>query len=295
MTDTASPGDLVVAVLGTGTMGAGMARNIARSGTRLRAWNRTAARAQPLADEGIQVAATVAEAVEGADVVLTMLWDAASVAAVLRAGAGHFRPGAVLLQTSTVGVAGAEMVGEVATELGLIHLDAPVLGTRAPAEQGTLVVLASGPGEAVDRVAPVLDAVSSRVMRLGEAGQGSRLKLAANAFVLTMLAGVAQSLAVARELGVDPALFLDAVDGGAMNAPYVQLKGRSMLAGDYAPAFGLGGALKDADLIAAAATEAGVDTALLDAVAAQQRRMVAAGHGELDMSAVYLGYDSAGG
>lgn len=290
----ASP-DLTVALLGTGTMGAGMARNIARAGIGLRVWNRTAARAEPLAAAGIEVARTVAEAVENADVVLTMLWDADSVADALHAGAGQYAPGAVLVQASTVGVDGAARLGHMAAELGLVHLDAPVLGTKQPAEQGTLVVLASGPGEAIDRVAPVLDAISSRVIRLGNAGQGSRLKLSANAFVVTLLAGIAQSLAIARELGVDPALFLAAVDGGAMNAPYVQLKGRSMLAGDFTPAFGLDGALKDAGLIATAAAAAGVDTTLIDAVAAQQQRVVDAGHGELDMSAVYLGYDQPAG
>ena len=108
MTDqTQQPPDLIVALLGTGTMGAGMARRIAGSGMGLRVWNRTAARSQPLADEGIAVAASVAEAVDGADVVVTMLWDADSVENALRSAAGHFAAGAVLLQTSTVGVAGA--------------------------------------------------------------------------------------------------------------------------------------------------------------------------------------------
>ncbi len=279
-----------VALLGTGTMGAGMARNIARAGIGLRVWNRTAERARPLAEDGIEVSSTVAEAAMGADVIVTMLWDADSVIDALRQGAGSYRAGAVLVQASTVGVEGATRLAAVADELGLTYVDAPVLGTKQPAEQGTLVILAAGPDEALDRVGPVLDAVSARVMRLGAAPNGSRLKLAANAFVITMMGGIAQSLALADALGVDPAAFLAAIGGGALDAPYVQLKGKAMLAGDFAPAFGLDGALKDADLIAAAAADAGVDTTLIDALRAQQRRVVAAGHGDLDMSAVYLGY-----
>ncbi len=285
--------NLIVALLGTGTMGAGMARNIAKAGFQLRVWNRTRDRAAALAGDGIEVADTVPDAVAGADAVVTMLWDADSVESALREGAGSYSPGAVLVQTSTVGGAGSDRLAAVAAEVGLTYVDAPVLGTKQPAEQGTLVVLASGPGDALERVMPVLDAISSRVMRLGAAGQGSRLKLATNAFVITLLGGIAQSVALARGLGVDPTDFLAALDGGAMNAPYVQVKGKAMLAGDFAPAFTLDGALKDADLISLAAAAAQVDTTLIDALRAQQLRVVEAGHGELDMSAVYLGYAGA--
>ncbi len=228
-------------------MGAGMARNIERAGMPLRVWNRTRERAEPLAADGALISADPRSAVEGADVVLTMLWDADTVESALRQAVGGFAPGTVLLQQSTVGVEGAERLAEVATELGLAYVDAPVLGTKAPAEQGTLVVLASGPDEERARVQPVLDAIGSRTLWLGPAG--SRLKLAANAFVITLVAGIAQSVALTARLGLDPARFLEAVGGEAMDAPYVQLKGHTMIAGDFAPAFGLAGALKDADLI----------------------------------------------
>jgi 3-hydroxyisobutyrate dehydrogenase len=280
-----------VALLGTGTMGAGMARNIARAGIDVRVWNRTPERAQPLAADGAKVCATVAEAVEGADEVVTMLWDAESVERVLREAGAALRAGTVLLQTSTVGIQGVDRLGRVCDELGLVHVDAPVLGTKQPAEQGALVVLASGADEVRDRIGPVLDAVSSRVVWLGAAGEGSRLKLAANAFVITLVGGIAQSVALTRELGLDPALFLEAVGGGAMDAPYVQLKGKAMLARDFTPSFGIDGGLKDADLIAAAAREVGLDTALIDALRGLQRRVVEDGHGGEDLAAAYRAYD----
>ncbi len=276
-----------IALLGTGIMGAGMTRNLAQAGLPVGVWNRTRERAEPLADVAT-VADSVAEAVAGADVVITMLWDTDSVAETIEAGRGHFAERAVWLQQSTVGVAASERFAELATDLGLTYVDAPVLGTRKPAEDGALVVLASGPDEVKESLAPVFDAIGSRTLWVGEAGAGQRLKLVANAWVATVLEGIADSLTLARDLGLDPALFLDAVKGGAMDAPYVQLKGANMLAGRYDPAFTLSGALKDVDLIIEAAAEAGTDLGLIPGVRAHLARAVDAGHGELDMAATYL-------
>ncbi len=294
-TPTSTPGTPTVALLGTGTMGAGMARNIAAAGLPLRVWNRSAERAEPLGDAGATVCRSAAEAVKDADVVVTVLWDADSVAGVLAELKGAVRPGAVLLQCTTVGTEGCERIDALAEQLGLVHVDAPVLGTKQPAEKGTLVVLASGPQDVRGVVTPVLDAVGSRTMWVGDAGAGSRLKLAANAFVLSLVAGIAQSLAVTRALGLDPALFLEAVAGGAMDAPYVQLKGQAMLAGDFTPSFGLDGALKDADLIAAAARGAGVPTDLVDVLRAELRAVSDSGHGGEDLAALYRAFDPADG
>jgi 3-hydroxyisobutyrate dehydrogenase len=276
-----------VALLGTGTMGAGMARNIAAAGMPLRVWNRTRERAENLADVAT-VAESPADAVSGADVVLTMLFDADSVADTMAEARAGLAPGTVWLQQSTVGVAGTERLLALAAELDLVLVDAPVLGTKKPAEDGTLVVLASGPAGARERVVPVLDAVGSRTLWVGEAGAGSRLKLAANAWVFTVVEGVAESLALTRELGLDPRLFLEAVRGGALDAPYVQLKGGAMLDGAFDPAFALGGALKDADLILAAAETAGVELGVLPGVRAHFARAVEAGHADEDMSSTYL-------
>jgi 3-hydroxyisobutyrate dehydrogenase len=283
-TETGRP---TVALLGTGTMGAGMARNIAGAGLPLRVWNRSRDKAEALADVAT-VAGSVAEAVEGADVVLTMLYDADSVAETMEQARGHLGADTVWLQQSTIGVAGSDRLVELAKDLGVTLVDAPVLGTRKPAEDGALVVLGSGPEDARAAVDPVLEAIGSRTMWVGEAGAGSRLKLAANAWVATVLEGVADSLALTRDLGLDPALFLEAVSGGAMDAPYVQLKGKAMLAGEFEPSFALSGALKDVDLILAAADSVGTDLGPMPGIRAHLARATDAGHGDRDMAATYL-------
>ncbi|MET0997281.1 MAG: NAD(P)-dependent oxidoreductase [Marmoricola sp.] len=284
---TTNTGNPTVALLGTGIMGAAMTRNIAAAGLPIRVWNRSRDKAQELSDVA-QVADSVAEAVAGADIVITMVYDADSVAETIEQARGHLGPDAIWLQQSTIGVEACERMADLAEDLGVTFVDAPVLGTRKPAEDGTLVVVASGPPDARETVAPVLDAIGSRTMWVGEAGSGSRLKLVANAWTATALEGIAESLAFARDLGLDPALFLEAVAGGALDAPYVQLKGKGMLAGEFPPAFTLAGALKDVDLILAAARDTGTDLGLMPAIREHLARAVDAGHGDLDMSATYL-------
>jgi 3-hydroxyisobutyrate dehydrogenase len=277
-----------VALLGTGTMGAGIARNIAAARIPLTVWNRTRSKAEPLAEAGIEVADTPADAVRDADLVVTMLFDVESVESALDAARDGLKQGAVLVQQSTVGVAGADALAARAAELGLVYVDAPVLGTKKPAEDGALVILASGPDEVRDALAPLFDAIGSRTVWVGEAGQGTRLKLVANSWVLTVVEGIAESLALAKALGVEPRQFLDVVKGGAMDAPYVQLKGAAMLDGNFAPSFGLDGAAKDAALIVEAARAAGADLAVIEAVQQHFARALDAGHGDQDIAATFL-------
>jgi 3-hydroxyisobutyrate dehydrogenase len=280
-----------VALLGTGTMGAGMARNILSAGLQLRVWNRTRSKAEPLADAGALVAGTAAEAVQGADVVITMLFDVDAVVAALNEARDGLAPGTVLLQQSTVGVEGTSTLEALAHRLGMVFVDAPVLGTKKPAEDGALVVLASGPPDALDLCAPVFEAIGSRTVRLGEAGEASRLKLVTNSWVLTVLEGVAEALTFARCLDLDPALFLEAVKGGAMDSPYVQLKGAAMLSGDFTPAaFGLDAAVKDAALMLTAARSVDGEVPIVEIA---HRYLVAAskaGHGDEDMTAIFTAH-----
>jgi 3-hydroxyisobutyrate dehydrogenase len=280
-----------VAVLGTGIMGAGMARSLLREGLEVTVWNRSTDKAKPLADDGARVADTAADAVSAADVVITMLFDTDAVAQTIEPVLPRFRDGAVWVQTSTVGIEGTDRLAGLARDAAVDYLDAPVLGTKAPAENGQLVVLASGPSSLRDEVAPVFDAIGSRTQWVSETvGDASRLKLAINAWIGVMVNGIAQSVALARGLGLDPQQFLDAVDGGAVNAPYVQLKGKAMIDGDYSPSFELDGVIKDTDLITAALREAGVDTTLATAVRDRLAAASAAGHGRQDMAAVIHGY-----
>lgn len=274
-----------VALLGTGIMGRGMALNIVKAGIPLTVWNRSPEKA---ADLGAEVADSPQEAVRGAGVVITVLSDAKVVEAVIREAVPE--PGTVWLQQATVGVDGCEHLAQVADELGLTYVDAPVLGTKGPAEAGQLTVLASGPDDVRETVTPVLDAIGARTMWLGAAGQGSRLKLVANSWVLTVVEGVAESLALAKALGLDPQQFLDVVKGGAMDAPYVQLKGGAMLSGELDAQFPLWGAAKDARLIQEAGRAAGVDLAVIEAARRHFERAMADGHGDLDMAATYLSH-----
>lgn len=277
-----------VAVLGTGLMGAGMARSLLRAGFDVAVWNRTAAKARPLADDGATVAEDPRRAVAGADVVLTMLFDADATAEVMAATLPSVGRGAVWAQCGTVGLDGTRRLAELAGQHDVGFVDSPVLGTRQPAENGQLVVLASGPAPWRDAVTPVFDAIGSRTVWAGERpGDGHRLKLAANAWVLSVTAATAQSLALARGLGLDPTAFLDAISGTASDSAYAQLKGRAMLSGDLAPAFGVDGAVKDSELILAALREAGADDRLMRALNEQYREAAALGGGEVeDMAAV---------
>ena len=271
------------AVIGTGTMGAGMAGSLVREGHDVVVWNRTRDKAEAV--EGAQVADSVGAAVAGADVVLTVLYDADSVLAVTDELTAHLDAGAVWLQTSTVGPDGAREIGRRA---GGRLLDAPVLGTRKPAEDGALVVLASGPRDLLERARPALEAIGSRTVDVGDdIGAASALKLACNAWVALLTAGTAQSLGLARALGVDPALFLDAISGGAVDAPYAHLKGGAMLADDTGTvSFALDGVRKDVALMVDAARGAGFPDDLLTTVLALFDRASQAGHGADDMAAV---------
>ncbi|MQA14846.1 MAG: NAD-binding protein [Pseudonocardiaceae bacterium] len=276
-----------VAVLGTGIMGAGMARNLVHAGHDVSVWNRTRSKAEPLGDGGARVADSPAATVRDAEVVVTMLFDADSVAGVMGEALPAVPADAVWAQMATVGVAGIEQLAGLARAHGTGFVDAPVLGTKQPAEQGTLVVLAAGSGELQSKVAPVFDAVGSRTTWVGdEPGEASRLKLAVNAWVQMITVATAQSVALARDLGLDPQLFLDTIDGGATDSPYAHLKGKAMIAGRFPPAFGLDGAVKDSALIIAAMREAGTEPMVMEAVYRQFRRAADAGHAGKDMSAV---------
>ena len=279
-----------VALLGTGIMGAGMGHNILAAGLDLRVWNRTAAKARPLADAGATACADPAEAVRGADVIVTMLGDADDVAAVLEQAGGGLTPGQVWLQTTTVGVAPFERLRPLAQRHGLVLLDAPVLGTRAPAEAGQLVMFVAGDPSVRDRVDPVLDAVGKQTVWVADTEAGAaagRLKLVANSWVLAVTAATGESVAFAQALGVDPQAFLDAVAGGPLDLPYLQNKARAILDDDWTPSFTVDNAAKDAGLIVDAAEGAGVQLDVAEAVRSRLLRASGRGHGDDDMAAAY--------
>jgi len=263
-----------VAVLGTGIMGAPMARNIAAAGHEVHVWNRSPEKAEGL---GATVAATPAEAVENAEVVLTMLADGPTVDAVVP----DLDPDVLWIQSSTIGVADTERFAARHPR----YLDAPVLGSRAAAESAELLVLAAGP----DRPEELLGAVSSRVMWLGDRpGAGTKLKLTINLWILNLVANLGETMALAEALGIDQRWFLDAIKDRPMDSPYAQMKGDKIISGDLSPAFALKLAAKDVALAIEMAGTAGVDLGLAPQTLDRMRRSMELGHGDEDMAAVWF-------
>ncbi|QIN80297.1 NAD-binding protein [Rubrobacter marinus] len=278
----------VVAVLGTGIMGAAMARNLLGAGMEVRAWNRSREKAEGLAESGATVADSPEEAVDGAGFVVTMLADANVIAEVLGGGTlSGLAEDAVWLQMSTVGEGGSEKLAALASEAGVTYVDAPVLGTKAPAEGGQLIVLASGPEEVRPRCEPVFEPMASRVVWLGEAGAGSRLKLVVNNWITGLLGVLAETVALAEALDVDPARFLEVIEGGPLGVPYAQIKGKMMIEEDFPTSFSAKLARKDTGLVLEAASERGLRPLIAEAVARRFDEAIGAGHGEEDMAAIF--------
>jgi 3-hydroxyisobutyrate dehydrogenase len=188
---------------------------------------------------------------------------------------------------STIGERGTERCAELAGEHGLTLVDAPVLGTKQPAEEGKLVVLASGPDSAREGVQPILDAVGQKTIWVGPAGAGTRLKIATNSWVLTVVEGAAEMIALAEALGLDPGLLFDAFDGGPLDLPYLRLKGKAIAERNFTPSFRLALAAKDAGLIEESAERHGVDLPLFRTIRARLAEGADA-HGDEDLSATYL-------
>jgi 3-hydroxyisobutyrate dehydrogenase len=268
-------------------MGLGMARNIRKAGIEVRAWNRTRERAEPLAEDAITVVDSPTEAVEGAEVMLTMLSDGDAVLETAKEALPALSDDGIWLQMSTIGPEATDRCIELAREAGAVFVDAPVLGTKQPAEEGKLVVLASGPDEARERVQPILDAVGQRTMWVGEAGKGSRLKVAINVWIVALVEGAAESLALAQSMDLDPKLVLEAVDGGPLDLPYLKMKGGMMIERSFEPSFKLQLAAKDARLAVEAAKDAGLDLPLVEAIA-ERLTDASEEHGDEDLAATFL-------
>jgi 3-hydroxyisobutyrate dehydrogenase len=229
-----------------------MAGSAARAGIPVVVWNRDPDVAGNLADQGVEVAHSVAEAVGEAHVIITMVTDANAVSSIV---AEHrlladLRSGAVWAQMSTIGVDATERISSIAKDRrpDVYFVDAPVSGSRVPAEQGALLIFASGPEEARPRVTPVFDALGQRTMWLGPAGNGSRMKLVNNTLLAFTAEGVANSFALAHRLGLETTSVIEAFDGGPLVSPWESAKFRRIAQGEFSAEFALTLALKDVHL-----------------------------------------------
>jgi 3-hydroxyisobutyrate dehydrogenase len=280
-----------VAVLGAGgTMGRAIAANILGAKFPLRAWNRSREKAEPLAEHGATVLDTPARAAEGASIVVTMLTDTDAVIEAMD-GADGFLSAAerplVWAQMSTIGVSGTERCAEIAERHDVTFVDAPVLGTKEPAEKGELVVLASGPDEARELLDPMFAAVGKKTMWVGPAGAGTRLKVVTNSWLVAVVEGVAETIALAEGAGVDPHRFLEAIAGGPLDLPYLQMKAKAMIERDFEPSFRLALGAKDAKLADEMAKRHELELPLISTICERMAEGVAE-HGEEDLSATFL-------
>jgi 3-hydroxyisobutyrate dehydrogenase len=283
-----------VAVIGAGIMGFAMARNLVAAGLNTRVWDRSAAATAPLADAGAVVAPSAPVAVQDADVVITMLPTADAVESVIFDGgvADAFPDGCVWAQMGTIGVDSTRRIRDrlAAQRPGVMFVDAPVSGSKGPAEQGQLLILASGPAAAAERVDPVFDILGRKTVWLGEAGQGSIVKLVVNAYMSILIEGVAETMELADRLGIGHQELADVIAGGPLDAPIADAKLHKMDVGDYAAEFPLEWALKDVDLAISIAGDE--PPPLLAALSRQWHAAVAAGHGRQDISAARLALPS---
>ena len=277
-----------VAVLGIGAMGHGMATSALRAGIPTIVWNRTADAARDLAQLGAEVVETVADAARRASIVVTMVTNTDAVVSIARDQGllAALAPGAIWAQMSTIGVAGIERVAAVvdADRPDVMLLDAPVSGSKDPAEQGQLTIFASGPDDARARVAPLFDALGQRTIWVGAVGTGSRLKIVNNTWLAFASEAVAASVALAHRLGLKTETVADALGGGPLMSSWQAAKLQRIAEGEFSAQFALSLALKDVRL----ALEAADDDrfAALAGLADEWQHAVDGGLGDQDLTVV---------
>jgi 3-hydroxyisobutyrate dehydrogenase len=270
-------------------MGFPIAHNLAAAGFELSVWNRTAERAAPLADDGARLSHSPAEAAKDADVVLTMLTDGDAVAQAMSGPDGALeaqRPGSVWIQMATVGDEWTERLAKLATEHNVEFVDAPVSGSDVPARDRQLVVLASGPEGVRAQLQPIFDAIGRKTLWLGPAGNGSRMKLVLNDWLASLTEGMAETIALTEALGLDPDLFIEAIDDGPLGSAYAEAKAHAALAGKLDPGFALHLAYKDVGLALDAARDRGLELPITEAIGRRWGQAMDDGHADEDVAAV---------
>jgi len=285
-----------IGFLGTGTMGAPMANNLRKSGHAVTVWNRTASKAEPLVKKGAKGAATAREAAEGQDIVFLCLSDEKAVDAVTGGPDGALAglgKGAVLVDTSTAGVACARSLEEKVAARGATFVAAPLLGSKAAAEKAQLTVVAGGPAEAREKARPALRALSARVIELESAPQAALMKLVVNSVGGAMMAAYAEGLALGASGGLDLAKVVETLQASSFHSPLFLMKGEQILARDWAPRFAVTLAEKDQRLAQEAASAQGARMPVNAAVRKLFGDAIEGGHGTNDMCSVadlYFGW-----
>jgi 3-hydroxyisobutyrate dehydrogenase len=295
--DTATGDDKpTIAVLGTGRMGAPIARNLRAAGFPVRAWNRTIDKARPLEEAGVVVATTPAEAAAGADVLLTMLADGPATEDAVAGDDGAFgglRPGSIWIQMGTIGIEWTMRLAAQAAEHDVAFVDAPVSGSDGPAREGKLVILAAGGGpddpsgaDVQAQVEPIFAVIGRRTVWLGAVGHGSALKVVLNAWLAVLTEGIAETLAFTEALGLDPRVLIETLSDLPLGSPYAILKANAMVERRFTPGFALRHAHKDVELAASVAAARGISLPLLATIDKRWEAAIADGHADEDVAAV---------
>ena len=278
--------DTRVGLLGVGLMGTAMAHRLLDRGISVIAWDRSAEHVRDLEARGGTPAQTPGDVVHGAGVVITMLPTAEVILDLIEPLLSDWPEGTIWLQMSSVGAAEADQLTHTAEAHGVTLIDAPVSGSTHPAEQGELTILASGPDSARTTLEPIFDALASRVLWVGAAGAGSRLKLAANHWMITMVAALAESMKLCQIMGLDQRHFITLLDGGPLGSAYALQKLDEMQRHEYPAGFPVRLALKDLQLVSE--VERGSETTMpvLD-VALECFTTASRDFGDQDLAAVY--------
>jgi 3-hydroxyisobutyrate dehydrogenase len=279
-------GNIRVGLLGVGLMGSAMAHRLLDRGITVSAWDRDSEQLRGLEGRGGEAAKAPGEVLSGATVVITMLPTATVVLDVIEELLEDWPEGTVWLQMSSVGAAEADQLTQVAEEHGVTLVDAPVSGSTHPAEEGKLTILASGPDSARTAVEPIFDALASRVLWVGQAGMGSRLKLAANHWMISMVTALAESMHLCQAMGLDQQQFVALLDGGPLGSAYAMQKLDEMRRHEYPAGFPVRLALKDLELVREVEQSAPASMPLLDVVL---ERFASAGQDlvDQDLAAIY--------
>jgi 3-hydroxyisobutyrate dehydrogenase len=286
-----------VAILGIGAMGHGMASSALRASIPTVVWNRKPEATRDLAELGAEVADTAADAARRAAIVVTMVTDTNAVVSIARDQGmlAALAPGAIWVQMSTIGVTGIEQVAAMvdAERRDVTLIDAPVSGSRDPAEQGALTIFASGSDEARPRVAPLFDALGQRTIWVGPVGAGSRVKVVNNTWLAFGAEAIATSVALARHLGLETEKVVDALGGGPLVSPWQAAKLQRIAKGEFSAQFALSLALKDVRL---ALEAAGHDRFTAFACLADEwQQAVDQGLGDQDLTVVTRALEQQGG
>lgn len=282
-----------VAVLGLGAMGHAFAANLLKKGFTVYGWNRTPGRGEDLQSHGLQLCNDAALAVADASVIIAMLTDGAATQAIIRAIAPSCPQGATFCQMGTIGIQ------ETAESIALLHalrpdmlyLDAPVSGTKAPAENAQILVMASGDQTRAGAAQQVFDAISRGTQWYGEAGNSQKMKLVINAWLIAMMQGIAESMQLAKQFGFTPDQLWETLEGGPLAAPYVKGKLEMIRKEDYTPQMQLQHALKDARLALENAPQGTMP--MMSDIAALWEKAAQNGLAERDLAAVYAWLDNA--